>query len=247
MSNLTCAVNAMARMIAFMLLLAGCNQAPTPSSVAASNKSEAIATPPTTMADDCDEGDIACEERLYQLEETLFAYETLVGQRLPDEAQSCWKADVDAFRQRLEACDGMACKEPALFERISSLHEFQPTAQRVSFELPVVPALIAVLPPSPEETPATATASFEAQGALIHATEHPEHMGIAVQANDDQHVFIFEMDMGNLGQDEVLGLVGTSPTTQVLVRGVAKPAPTGINNFDTSHCRWVYQLPGAPE
>lgn len=116
-----------------------------------------------------------------------------------------------------------------------------------TFTPPEGAELIAVLRPSVEgET--DKDAAFEARGSLIHATENPEHMGIAVQDGEKQHVFIFEMDMGaDSSQDEVLGLVGTSPTTQVLVRGIAQLAPTGINNFDSSHCRWVYQLPGDQE
>lgn len=249
MSGFTRVSNAIAAVTLSALLLTACNQASTPPPVAASNTSETTATPPATIADACDEGDIACEERLYQLEETLFAYESIIDQRLPADAKSCWNADVDAYRDRLAACSSFACKESALLERIAALHELQPTQQRVSFELPPAPALIAVLPPSPDEdeAPSSAIAAFEAQGSLIHATEHPEHMGIAVQADDEQHVFILEMDMGNLGQDEVIGLVGTSPTTQVLVRGVPRVAPTGVKNFDSSHCRWVYQLPSPEE
>ncbi len=116
-----------------------------------------------------------------------------------------------------------------------------------SFTPPEGAELIAVLRPS-VEAETDKNEAFEARGSLIHATENPEHMGVAVQDGDKQYVFIFEMDMSaDPSQDEVLGLVGTSPTTQVLVRGVAQPAPTGVNNFDSSHCRWVYQLPGAQE
>jgi hypothetical protein len=183
---------------------------------------------------------------MYQLEETLFAYEAMIGQRLHADAQSCWQADVDAFRTTVDACENLPCKEAALLGRISSLHDLQPTVQRASLTLPQAPALIAVLPANVAANQATANAgaSLEVQGSLIHATADPEHMGVAVHADGKDHVFIFEMDMSSdQGQDEVIGLVGTSPTTQVLVRGVAKVAPTSVNNFDPAHCRWVYQLP----
>ena len=52
------------------------------------------------------------------------------------------------------------------------------------------------------------------------------------------------MDIGNQpDHDEVLGLVGTSPTAQVLVRGYRHLAPAGVANFDTTSCRLAYQLP----
>ena len=67
-------------------------------------------------------------------------------------------------------------------------------------------------------------------------------VGGGLQQRKD-HVFLYDMDIGNQpGQDEVLGLVGTSPTSQVLVRGYRRVAPTGIANFDPSQCRWVYEL-----
>jgi hypothetical protein len=88
---------------------------------------------------------------------------------------------------------------------------------------------------------------YEVRGSLIHAREHPEHMGIAVSAQGKDHVFLYDMDIGNPGQDEVLGLVGTSPTAQVLVRGQRLDAPTGVANFDPAQCRWVYELTNVAE
>lgn len=239
--------------ITLFALLAGCDRSRAPATKAESSESAAIEatesteppSPPEVPDRTCEEGDIECDERMYQLEETLFAYEAMMGKRLHPEAQVCWQTDIATFRKRVEACDGYACKEAALLARISSLHEMQPTEQRVSLALPPASALIAVLPPSVEggETSDDASAALEVQGSLIHAMSDPEHMGVAVQADGKDHVFIFEMDMSSdLGQDEVLGLVGTSPTTQVLVRGVGQLAPTGVSNFDPAHCRWVYQV-----
>jgi hypothetical protein len=196
----------------------------------------------------CAEGDIYCEERLYQLEETLFAYEGGVEKQIDAAAKSCWKSDSDAFRRLVDACADFACKERALTTRLASLHLLQPVEQRASLQLPEAPLLIGVLAPdtaaAAASSPPDSNLEFEARGSLIHAGEHPEHMGIAVSADQKDHVFLFDMDIGNQpGQDEVLGLVGTSPTTQVLVRGYRLDAPTGIANFDSSQCRWVYELP----
>lgn len=230
--------------IALLHLLSGCDQSPAPATPVEQEAASSVsASDPETTA--CTEGDIECEERMYQLEETLFAYEAMVTKRLHADAQSCWKADVDAFRSTVDVCDNLACKEAALLERISSLHDLQPATQRASLKLPQAPSLIAVLPPNLEPNPPTANAdtSLVVQGTLVHATVDPEHMGIAVHADGKDHVFIFEMDMSSdQGQDEVSGLVGTSPTTHVRVRGIAQVAPTGVSNFDPAQCRWVYQL-----
>jgi hypothetical protein len=195
----------------------------------------------------CAEGDIECEERIYQLEETLFAYEAAVTKQIPEAARACWKNDSDAFRQTVDECKDFACKERLLLTRISSLHFLQPEAMRAALELPQTPLLLTVLaadvadnqPPGPPDS----KLQFEARGSLIRASEHPEHMGIAVSAQGKNHVFLYDMDVGSHpGHDEVLGLVGTSPTTQVLVRGQRLDAPTGIANFDPSQCRWVYEV-----
>jgi hypothetical protein len=234
--------------ITLLALCGGCDRSPAPSAKSESAdavSSETTSEPKVTQVT-CEEGDIECDERMYQLEETLFAYEAIMGKRLHPEARSCWQTDIAAFRTEVDACTDYACKEEALLRRISSLHDMQPTEQRAALALPQVPALIAVLPPSVEESEigSEVNAALEVQGSLIHATTDPEHMGIAVQEDGKDHVFIFDMDMGSdHGQDEVLGLVGTSPTTQVLVRGVAQVAPTGVSNLDPAHCRWVYQLP----
>jgi hypothetical protein len=194
----------------------------------------------------CAEDDIECEERLYQLEETLFAYESVVGKQVDELAQACWQTDVDSFRRSVDACNSIECKEQALLRRIASLHLLQSEEQRAALYLPEVPLLIAVLAPS-AETPLAQpdpTHLFEVSGSLIHATAHPEHLGIAVNVDEKDHVFLFEMDMDHQpGQSEVLGLVGTSPTSRVLVRGYPRVAPTGVANFDPDHCRWVYELP----
>lgn len=196
----------------------------------------------------CAEGDIACEERIYQLEETLLAYEAGAAKKIGEGAQSCWKADSEAFRKTVDSCKNMACKEAALLTRLSSLDFLQSEEQRASLELPPTPILLAVLAPdsasASEPAVPDAKLQFEARGGLIHASAHPEHMGIAVSSDQKDHVFIFDMDIGNQpGEDEIMGLVGASPTVQVLVRGQRLAAPTGVSNFDPAQCRWVYEVP----
>jgi hypothetical protein len=205
-----------------------------------------------TASATCAEGDIACEERIYQLEETLFAYEAGAAKKIGEGAQACWKADSEAFRKKVDSCKNMACKEEALLTRLSSLNFLQSEDQRASLELPPTPILLAVLAPdsasgsalTSEPAASDSKLQFEVQGSLIHARENPEHMGIAVSRDQKDHVFIFDMDIGNQpGEDEIMGLVGASPTVQVVVRGQKLVAPTGVENFDPAQCRWVYEVP----
>ena len=231
------------------VILSGCDNPKKPAAVAAA-ESRSVPAAADAAANICAEGDIDCEERHYQLEETLFAYEGGVAKQIDESAQSCWKADSEAFRRSLDDCNNFACKEKALLTRIASLHFLQPEAHRASLQLPQTPSLLAVLAPdTTADTPSGPPDSkleFEMRGSLVHAREHPEHMGIAVSTDGNDHVFLYDMDIGTRpAQDEVLGLVGTSPTTQVLVRGHRLVAPTGISNFDSSQCRWVYELPQA--
>lgn len=219
-------------------------------SASGASGSEGDAVDTSTNLDDlCAEDDIACRELFYQLEETLVLYEGGVTNRIGERARACWQSDVEAFRRTLDACGGNACRERALRERLASLHYLQADEHRTGLDLPEAAQLIAVLGPE-TETPALsddaqALVPFEASGSLIHASEHPEHMGIAVHAaSGEDHVFIHDMDIDNQpDHDEVLGLVGTSPTARVLVRGYRRLAPDGVANFDTASCRLAYQLP----
>ncbi len=106
---------------------------------------------------------------------------------------------------------------------------------------------IAVLAPEAEAGPARDHAPLlDVTGALVHASAHPEHMGLAVRDAAGDYVFVFDMDIGNQpAHDEVLGLVGTSPTASVRVLGTAASAPDGVDNFDVAACRVVYLLPPA--
>src|SRR5690606_16056772 len=106
---------------------------------------------------------------------------------------------------------------------------------------------IAVLAPEAEAGPARDHAPLlDVTGALVHASAQPEHMGLAVRDAVGDHVFVFDMDIGNQpGHDEAMGLVGTSPTAAVRVLGHAVAAPDGVDNFDAAACRVVYLLPSA--
>jgi hypothetical protein len=129
---------------------------------------------------------------------------------------------------------------------VASLHFLQLENGRATLDLPEAPSLLAVVGPETEaSTPPGPSAALEVRGDLVHASANAEHMGIAVRdGNGADHVFILDMDIGNQpGHDEVLGLVGTSPTAQVLVRGQRHVAPDGVADFAASRCRLVYQLP----
>lgn len=234
------------------LVLCGCGKHDKVAAVVAPEQKPAPAASEVDVTETanatCAEGDIACEERIYQLEETLFAYEAGAAKKIGEGAQSCWKADSEAFRQRVDSCKNFACKEEALLTRLSSLDFLQSEEQRASLELPPTPILLAVLAPDSASTAEAAVPDpklqYEVRGGLIHAAAHPEHMGIAVSSDQKDHVFIFDMDIGNQpAEDEIMGLVGASPTVQVLVRGQKIVAPTGVENFDPGRCRWVYEMP----
>lgn len=236
------------------LALSGCGKGEKVAAVVAPEQKPAPAASEVDVTETanttCAEGDIACDERIYQLEETLLAYEAGAAKKIGEGAQACWKADSDAFRKTVDSCKNMACKEEALLTRLSSLDFLQSEEQRASLELPPTPILLAVLAPDSDSASAAEPAvpdaklQFEVRGGLIHAREHPEHMGIAVSSDQKDHVFIFDMDIGNQpGEDEIMGLVGASPTVQVLVRGQRIDAPTGVANFDPARCRWVYEMP----
>lgn len=221
--------------------------APVSATASALAASDGGAVPATDLDRICAEDDIACHERFYQLEETLFLYEAGIANQIGEQARACWRADSEAFRRTLAGCGDNACREAALRERLASLHFLQPEGNRATLELPSDAAqLVAVLGPETEAAAAAGTpVPFEARGGLVHASDHPEHMGVAVQAaGGEQHVFIHDMDIGNQpGHDEVLGLVGTSPTARILVRGHRSVAPDGVADFDVASCRLVHQLP----
>jgi hypothetical protein len=182
-----------------------------------------------------------------ELDALLARHEAAVEHRVDEAALGCWRDDQDAFRRALAACGDGACRSGILLQRISSLDYLQPQATRTKRELPTVPSLIAVLAPDPDapDEADPALTPFEARGNLVHASEHPEHMGLAVQVQGgSQHVFILDMFIdAEAGQREVLGLLEAHAPRQVQVRGFSRVESTGVPNFDTNRCRWVYLLP----
>lgn len=191
---------------------------------------------------------MACIERVYQLEETLGMYEAGVAATVGATAQGCWRADVETARRAVEACNDIACRQKAMLERVASLHDLQPADRRAAIDLPPAPLLVAVIGPEPEAgPPATKSGAPEAlaaRGQLVHALGDPLHRGIAVRTDSGQeHVVILDADIGRQPTHErVRGLVGSSPSAQVLVRGTGRMEADGVPNFDASSCRLVYQL-----
>lgn len=186
---------------------------------------------------------------MYQLEETLAMYESGIQGQVGAAASVCWEANVSASRRAVDDCHDVACRQAALLERISSLHDLQPPSRHLSIDLPKATVLVAVL--GPEMTAASkaasgaAPAAFAAQGQLVHALDDIDHMGLAVRTESGQeHVFIPDMDLGSQpGHAQLQALVGASPTPRVLVRGTSAVAPDGVPNFDVTQCRMVYQVP----
>jgi hypothetical protein len=192
----------------------------------------------------CGENDVACQETTYQLEETLFLYEAAVAKAIGDAARPCWSDDVAAFRRGIEECGDPDCRQARLRERLASLSDLQPPTHRAEIRLPSqVPLLIAVLGPENGTGADDEAVPLVARGDLVHASNDPEHMGLAVRDGRHEHVIVFDIDLGDQpGHDAIMGLVGTSPTTRVLARGYRRMAPDGTANFDTGRCRQVYQL-----
>lgn len=197
------------------------------------------------------ETDIAEDEKWYQLEETLFAYEQGAAQAVGNGAQ-CLQADAARWRMALEAaCRGDACREAAFRDRIATLHGLQPSAGQMSGELPVVPELLAVIAPEDDEmqTPKDfeAQPDFVATGRLVQELDDAEHSGLALrsEAGGDKHVLVFLMELGNQVSHEVLlNLVRNEPDWRFLVRGGRAEAADGIANFRSDQCRLVYHMPG---
>jgi hypothetical protein len=197
------------------------------------------------------ETDIAEDEKWYQLEETVFAYEQGAAQAVGDSAQ-CLEADATRWRVALEAvCRGDACREAALRDRIATLHGLQPSAGQTSGELPAVPELLAVIAPEDDEmqTPKDfdAPPDFAATGRLLQEFDDAEHSGLVVQseAGGDKHVLVFLMELGNqISHEVLLNLLRNEPDRRFLVRGGRAEAADGIANLRTDQCRFVYHLPG---
>lgn len=224
------------------LLLAGCGDSPAPEVPGGAPAAAASAS--TTCAED----DIACDERLHQLEETLAMYEAGVAAGLGAGAQQCWRADVGSSRRAVEACNDMACRQQALLERIASLHYLQPTGLRAAIDLPEVPRLVAMIGPETAAAPQPAgpgLPALAARGTLVHAREDPLHLGLAVRTPSGlEHVVIPERDLGDQRvHRRVQALANAAPPTRVLVRGTASMRPDGVPDFDASRCRQVYRLP----
>lgn len=192
----------------------------------------------------CAEGDIACDERWYQLEETLFAYEQAAGAALGPEAARCLAADSAHWHTALaQTCLGGSCRSAAYAERLSSLLVFLPEAEPPDgLDFVTTPQLVTVLAPEAEAPEPDDQAGLDADvyGTLAHASADPDHMGLAVTDGAGEHVVIFDMDMGNqAGHDVLQSLIADEPGQRFLVRGAADEA----GNFKPNQCRLVYRMP----
>ncbi len=192
----------------------------------------------------CAEDDIACDERWYLLEETLFAYEQAAGAALGPAAARCLAADSSHWHTALaEICLGDSCRMAAYGERLSSLLTFVPEAEPVDgIDFVTTPQLVTVLAPEPEAGEADHQGALDADvyGTLIHAGNDPGHMGLAVADGAGEHVIVFDMDIGNQDGHGVLqALIADEPGQRFLVRGATDEA----GNFRSNQCRLIYRMP----
>ncbi|GLQ57097.1 hypothetical protein [Devosia nitrariae] len=209
----------------------------------------AAPAPAAAQYDQCGEDDIACDELWYWLGETLFLYELGVLNLIGEGARQCFEADTAAWHEKVAASCGedAACTETAYRERLASLAPLQPgmnAAEGVAMD--GIAVLATVLGPETGDLPAAAPpVPFDATGRLVWASEHIEHMGLAVDAGAAAgHVIVFDMDIGNQpGHTSLMQMIENAPDTEVLVRGSSATAPDGVANFDTEQCRLVYRLP----
>lgn len=191
--------------------------------------------------------DIECTETFYMLGEQTFIHELAATKAVGPAAKACMQANIDAWNEAVRTtCMGNACVEAAYWDRLATLTPLQPGMNQITGrELPEVAELVAVLGPETGAGPQGSGEPLEVAGDLLHASEHPEHMGIALDAGDGAaHVVTFDMDIGNQpGHQTLLSLIEADPDARFHVSGTAQMAPDGVANFDTEQCRYVYRLP----
>jgi hypothetical protein len=192
----------------------------------------------------CAEDDMACTEHWYLLEETLFAYEQVVGKALGPEAAQCLAADSSRWHAaQAQTCLGDSCRNAAYAERMSSLLTFLPEAEPVGgLDFVTTPQLVAVLAPEAEAAKVDDFAPLDSGifGLLSHASADAEHMGLAISDESGTHVIVQDMDIGNqAGHGVIQALLADEPDGRFLVRG----ALDDVGNFSAGQCRLVYRMP----
>ncbi len=205
-----------------------------------------IAAP--AFGQDCPEGDVACDEELYALEEALFMYESGAAAGLLPAAARCLETDTAAWRAAIgRACLGVDCRIAALRDRLAVLDTVQPGATRLTDrEHPRVAELLAVIAPEQDDAGAppdvTTPPAAMASGSLVHAGEDIHHMGLALRSDaGSDMVIVFDMDIGAQPAHDVLAGLAAADAGRFTVRGVLAPAEDGQPNFDPSRCRFVHR------
>ncbi|MDP1731746.1 MAG: hypothetical protein Q8L54_11365 [Devosia sp.] len=192
--------------------------------------------------------EILADEKWYQLEETVFAYELGAMAAMGEEAARCMVAESARWAAAMESgVPSDRAREMAYLDRIASLHYLQPAAARViGLALPKAPELIAVI--APEDDEAGSPKDFDTRteyfvsGPLRQEFDDPEHMGLVVESGLGPHAFVFLMELGNQPAHEVLlSLAQADPEQKYIVRGNRQDAADGIPNLRTDQCRWVYR------
>lgn len=199
----------------------------------------------TAAFDSCGD-DIDCTEIFYWLGETMYLYEASAVEAVGIQAEACMKADIAAWSEAIETtCMGNACVKTAYFDRLAVLDPLQPDMYTVKGELPEVASLVAVLGPETAEATTEPGKPLSVSGELVRASQHAEHMGLALDAGAAaEHIIVFDMDISNQpGHHTLISLIESADGDWFLVRGTAEKAPDGVPNFNPNHCRFVYRLP----
>lgn len=189
-------------------------------------------------------GSAMAQADLSALEDTLFAYEQIVGEALGPEAARCLAAESSRWNAALAGmCLGDDCRLAAYADRLSSLLTFLPEAGPVDgLDFVTAPQLVTILAPEAEaESPDDfAPLDSDIVGTLGHASADPDHMGLAVSNAAGDHVLVFDMDIGNQpGHDVLQSVIADEPGQHFLVRGSIDDA----GNFLSGQCRLVYRMP----
>ena len=207
-----------------------------------------LALPAT--AQDCPDGDVACDEELYALEEALFMYESGAAAGMIPEAARCLSADTAAWRGGIaRACLGVECRMAALRDRLAVLDPLQPGATRLNDrEHPQVAEMLAVIAPEKDAagTPQDfyTTPEVRASGTLAHSGGKGDHEGLALRTDiGTDMVIVFDAEIGTQPAHEVLTGLADKGEGRFMVRGVTADAGDGQPNFDPSRCRFLHRAP----
>ena len=186
---------------------------------------------------------ICSDQKLSALDEHLGRYYAVAVEELKDGA-SCLKAEQrDWVKTKRNPCAAnVACLTAAYMKRLGALDALQPGASTVKYiELPMVPGLVAAIPPEADMVAEKSTKPLEIKGHLLHETVDTNNMGYAVKQTNGQSVaFVLDMNIGNSASHTMVSdLIEQQASSKFVVRGWS----TAQLGFDLGRCRMIYRLP----